>query len=430
MPDALTVPQETRERIEQIGNADLVIALASPTRDAELIESAIARVRESVAAFSPSSRAVIIHPAVALNSAVQDDALTDGLPDGPDDVNAQVQLLPHPLLNYDPSSPVQSLSDAFRVVFGISQNIGARVCGVIASDLSTVTAGWITGLVRPLLENQQDIAAPCYARHRFEGLVNRAIIYPLMRALYGRRVRNPMGPDFGVSSRLLAKIVPLTGGNVSPRNRIHPIASLIPEAITEGMTICQSHLGVRVYPSPDWTNLSTVLSQVLGPIFADIERYASYWQRIRDSKPVAEFGRPEFLPEHDSVVDASRLVESFQLGARNLEEIWGVVLPPSVLVELRKLARLQTDRFRMPDEVWARIVYDFVLGHRGRAINRDHLLRAITPIYLGWVASYALEMDNRGPDEVEQRLEKLCLAYESARSYFVARWRWPDRFNP
>jgi len=84
----------------------------------------------------------------------------------------------------------------------------------------------------------------------------------------------------------------------------------------------------------------------------------------------------------------------------------------------------------MPDETWARIVYDFVLAYRLRTINRDQMLRALTPIYLGWVASYALELENASPEAVEQRLERLCLAYENTKSYLIARWRWPDRFNP
>ncbi len=418
MSDALAVPQETRERIEQIGNADLVIALVSPTHDPASIESAIARARESVTTFSPSLRTVVVHPVTSLNSETHDDA------------NAQWQLLPHPSLTYDPSLPAQSFADAYRATFGLSQKLGAQVCGMVASDLSTVTAGWIRGLLQPVLENQQDIVGPCYTRHRFEGLVNRGIVYPLARALYGRRVRNPMGPDFGLSSRLLARVTPLTDGAVSLRNRIHPVISLMPEAITNGMAVCQSHLGVRLYPTTDWTNLSTLLSQILGPLFSDIERYAAHWQRIRDSKPVVEFGYPAFGMDDETLVDASRLVDSFQLGARNLQEIWGIIMPPSMLVELRKLARLQAAQFRMPDEMWARIVYDFVLGHRSRTINRDQLLRAITPLYLGWVASYAIELDNRSADEVENKLEKLCLAYERERSYFVARWRWPDRFNP
>jgi hypothetical protein len=88
------------------------------------------------------------------------------------------------------------------------------------------------------------------------------------------------------------------------------------------------------------------------------------------------------------------------------------------------------DQFRMPDELWARIVYDFALGYRLRVISRDHLLRSITPLYLGWIASYALEMETAGPAEVESRIERVSSSYESSKSYMVSRWRWPDRFNP
>jgi hypothetical protein len=132
----------------------------------------------------------------------------------------------------------------------------------------------------------------------------------------------------------------------------------------------------------------------------------------------------------ESSVDVSRLIDSFQLGARNLQEVWGMILPPSTLVELRKLSRGGPAAFRMPDVTWAHVVYDFALAHRVRTISRDQMLRALTPIYLGWVASYSLELENASPEAVEQRLEKLCVAYEETKAYFVSRWRWPDRFNP
>jgi hypothetical protein len=132
----------------------------------------------------------------------------------------------------------------------------------------------------------------------------------------------------------------------------------------------------------------------------------------------------------ETAVEVVKLVESFALGARNLPEVWGMILPPSILMELRRLARQDASAFRLPDETWARIVYDFALGYRLRTLNRDQMLRAMTPIYLGWVASYALELENASPEAVEQRLERLCVAYENTKSYFVSRWRWPDRFNP
>jgi hypothetical protein len=97
---------------------------------------------------------------------------------------------------------------------------------------------------------------------------------------------------------------------------------------------------------------------------------------------------------------------------------------------LAKLSRLPQDQFRMPDELWARIVYDFALGHRLRTISRDHLLRAMTPLYLGWVASYALQLGPHGTAEAGRLAGRLAAAFESAKPYLVSRWRWPDRFTP
>ena len=124
------------------------------------------------------------------------------------------------------------------------------------------------------------------------------------------------------------------------------------------------------------------------------------------------------------------MIESFQLGYRNLQEVWMRVLPPATMVALGRLARAPVDGFRMPDDLWARVVYDVALGHRLRTINRDHLLRALTPIYLGWVASFANEVADADRDSVRRRLAAVADAFETQKPYLLARWRWPDRFTP
>jgi hypothetical protein len=393
---------------EQPGAADFVVGLVPVTNDGPVIAEAIARIVQSVS----TSQAVLIHPPYAAKEAA------------PLVTNDHWRLVADPLLTRDPTALAQSLGDSFRVIFNTALKAGARTCAVIASDLSVVTGSWVELLLQPTAEQSFDLVAPCYARYPFEGMINRAIVYPLVRALYGKRIRNPLGPDFGISNALLERMVS------GSRARMHPLASLAAEAVTGNMRICQAHLGPRILPRSDWPNLSSILAQVLGPLFLDVERYAPHWQRTRGSEAIAEFGEPTYAAGPDTAVDVKRLVESFGLGTRDLSEIWGMILPPSTLVELRRLARQDAGAFRMPDETWARIVYDFALGHRLRTISRDQMLRALTPIYLGWVASYALELDNASPEAVEQRLERLCTAYERTKSYLVARWRWPDRFNP
>ena len=54
----------------------------------------------------------------------------------------------------------------------------------------------------------------------------------------------------------------------------------------------------------------------------------------------------------------------------------------------------------------------------------------MTPLYLGWIASYGNELESAAPAEVESRLERLSAAFESRKPYLLSRWRWPDRFNP
>jgi hypothetical protein len=100
------------------------------------------------------------------------------------------------------------------------------------------------------------------------------------------------------------------------------------------------------------------------------------------------------------------------------------------MLELRKLLREPSDQFRFPPEIWVRVIYDFVLAYHARRVNHDHLLGALTPLYLGWVASYLMEMKSATAEEMEGRLEALCLAFEGQKPYLISRWRWPDGFAP
>jgi hypothetical protein len=170
---------------------------------------------------------------------------------------------------------------------------------------------------------------------------------------------------------------------------------------------------------------------VLGSLFLDIERHAAFWQRVTRSQAVPTLGPALPLVEEDGgSPDVQPLIESFRLAYRNLQDIWGLVLPPATLLDMKRLVMTSVADFRLPDELWTRIIYDFALGHRLRTINRDHLMGALTPAYLAWVASYALEVRDASASVVEQRLERLCQAYEAQKPYLLRRWRWPDRFNP
>jgi hypothetical protein len=161
-----------------------------------------------------------------------------------------------------------------------------------------------------------------------------------------------------------------------------------------------------------------------------MEHTAAFWQKVRGSQAVPWFGPPAAIEPEHSEINRKPMIDSFRQGCVDLLEIWRLVLPPASLLEVRRMERQAEEELRFGDELWARVVYDFALGYHLRVMGRDHLLKAITPLYLGWAASFTKEMEHAGGTEVEERLERLCLEFEKQKRYLIARWRWPDRFNP
>jgi len=409
-------PQPARDRLEQIGAADLVIALLAPA-EPEPLEAVIARARESVAGLRAPVRTVVIHPGASPS---------DSPANAHDDDSLRTLPLPVPSTQ-SAADPAQAMRAACDTAFAVATNLGARAVAVIVSGVDAVTSQWIYQLARPVLELDFDLVTPCYTHARFEGLLNSAIVAPLTQALYGRGIQHPLGPDFGVSGRLARHFVESPSAPRDPRS----LASLAAEAIARGFEISQANVGVRHYPPADWLNQSSVLAPVLDPVFREIEHRAAFWQRIRGSQPVPVLGDPPLSSAAPpDPPDTRQMLESFGLACRNLQEVWRVVLPPGALLELTKLSRQPPAAFQMPDRLWARVIYDFALGHRLRLLNADHLLRAMTPLYLAWVASYALETAGFNDDAASARLDQLARAFEEAKPYAVSRWRWPDRFNP
>ena len=62
---------------------------------------------------------------------------------------------------------------------------------------------WIELLAGPILKGGFDFVAPLYARYKYDGTITNTVTYPLTRALYGLRIRQPIGGDFGVSGDLV-----------------------------------------------------------------------------------------------------------------------------------------------------------------------------------------------------------------------------------
>ena len=332
------------------------------------------------------------------------------------------------LLPYTPHAPISSTSPVltaadFLNTWKLAQDNNAAACLLLGSESNSLQPTSIRSLASAAFS--ADLSVAHYHTSANEGLINSAILYPVTRALYCARPRFPLALDLGLSPRMSERLAAaaqrFTAGDQNDAF-LWPVA----EASIAAFTCTEVDVPARTFPQPPAADLNTVLTQVAGSLFDDIEAKATFWQRVRSTAPAR--GAIHLSAASDGLPDVTSMLDSFHLAYNNLQELWSLVLPPQSLLGLKRLSILSAANFRMPDSLWARIVYDFALAYRLRTINRGHLLGALTPLYLAWIGSHLILARSGTPPE--QHIEELTQVFETEKPYLVSRWRWPDRFNP
>ncbi len=317
-------------------------------------------------------------------------------------------------------------ANALHAVIQTAQRLNAKGLAVLDAALEGVTPEWIERLIAPVLAGEFDYVSPYFARRLHEGAITKGIVYPMFRALYGVRLRQPAAAEFGCSARLIAHFLEQDFWGMEQAEAGIDLWLAV-AAVCGGFRICEASLGRRTTSRETPSDASTALAQVVGALYSDLEHRVDIWQRTRKSVPIPIFGA---VPDIDMTpVNAEGLIESFRLGYRELREIWTWVLPPRRIIDLRRLAEAPLDRFRVDDALWAGIIYDFALGYSLRVMPHDHLLRSLTPLYSGWLGSFVAEMNGATLPQIEDRLEQVCVAFEAGKRQLISGWRWPERLR-
>jgi glucosylglycerate synthase len=296
------------------------------------------------------------------------------------------------------------------------------ILGAEADSLSSLA---LRSLAEAVKSASIDLAVPHYVLPPHTALINSAILYPLTRAVFASRVRFPLSIDLGLSPRMAERLA-AASQRISASNQDDALLWPVNEAVAAGFTVDEVDAGSRTLPQPADADINSILALVTGSLFADVEAKAALWQRPRRAPLIRRTAATE-MALSDGTPDVARMVAAFRLATANLQEIWSLVLPPNSLLMLKRCSVLDPAEFRMPDNLWARIVFDFLIAYRLRTINRGHLLGALIPLYLAWVAGHINVIASGTP--AERHIEAVAAAFEADKPYLVARWRWPDRFN-
>jgi len=439
MPET-ALPEALRDEISRLGKADIMVGIPS-FKNAATIGYVARAAQAGLVQYFPDLRPVLVNADAGSSDGTQRVVVETEPPDYIERI-----LLVRPRnrlqrisLTYPEVDGVGGKGAALRTIFQIADALGVEALVVVDSDLRSIIPEWIELLAGPIHKGGFDYVTPLYSRYKYDGTITNTVTYPLTRALYGLRIRQPIGGDFGVSGDLVKHYLAQDDwdANVS---KFGIDIWMTTKAITGGFAVSQARLGAKIHdPKDPGSDLGPMFSQVVSTILRLTEIHAERWLGVVGSHGIPAYGFERVLDPPPLDVNVQRLLEEFAKGSLTVGEEWDTALAPENSAVVRRLseeaaqavetatradtaATIDESGFNIPDETWARVIYDMCLAHRARRLPVDRLVASLIPIYFGRVASLILETRELTTDQAEAFVERQARAFELAKPYLVERW--------
>jgi glycosyltransferase involved in cell wall biosynthesis len=408
--------------VRRVGHADLMVGIPS-YGNADTIGFVVRAATAGMVQYFPDLKPILVNsdggspddtPRVAIST------------ESPEYIQKIILVSPRHKLNRI-SFTYQGLSGkgtAVRALFEVARELKVQAMVMVDSDLRSIAPEWIELLAGPILKGGYDFVAPLYARYKYDGTITNAIAYPLTRALYGARIRQPIGGEFAISGDLVQRYLELdTFDELTARFGID--IWMTHSALNEGFAVCQTRLGAKIHDARDpASDLGPMFRQVVGTLFGLAARYQDRWLRVRGSHPIPEYGFERVIAPEVVNVNHEKLIDHFEtarlsqgaaweqlLSAEQLERVMSLEIPPEPVA------------FHFPAELWIRCLYDALVAYNRPGVDREALLAALTPLYFGRTAGFIAETIEMTTEQAERVIEAQAREFEELKPYLVSRWR-------
>ena len=454
MPESMLTPA-IRDEIARLDRADIMVGIPS-FKNAATIGYVVHAAQAGLVQYFPDLRPVVVNSDAGSPDGTQRVVVETEPPDYVEEI-----LLVRPRnklqrvsLTYPEIDGVGGKGAALKTIFEIADALQVQALVVVDSDLRSILPEWVELLAGPILKGGYDFVAPLYSRYKYDGTITNTVTYPLTRALYGHRIRQPIGGDFGVSGDLV-KAYLAADDWTDDISKFEIDIWMTTTALAGGFAICQARLGSKVHdPKDPGSDLGPMFRQVVGTILRLAVLHADRWTGVHGSHDVPSYGFERIADPPPLDVNTVRLVSEFHSGSMTLADTWRTMFAPNNVEAILELAteagrlgeavrtRLDMDApgattpttaemaaaladFHFPDDLWARTVYDMVLAARRDPAGVDKMVASFVPVYFGRVASFIIENRDLTTDQAEERVMRQAREFELLKSYLVDAWSEP-----
>ncbi len=429
----LILTPKTIEEVEKIKKADILVGIPSYNNEST-IAHVVKAARHGLTKYFPKLKSIIVNSDCGSTDNTRK-IVRNNLDDYKELKSILVAHEMHPYMRslHTPISEMVTSfrgtpgkGKAFRRIFEIAHELKVKAVVVVDSDLRSITPEWIQLLGGPILFKDFDYVTPLYTRHKYDGTITNSIIYPLTRAIYGKRIRQPIGGEFGFSANLLNHYMEkdIWDTDVAFYGIDIWMTSV---ALANDFKVCQSFLGAKIHNPKSVATLAPMFMQVLGTIFSLIEENHEIWTAVKGSKDIQTLGFQASVIPEEAHQDYNELLNRFHRGAQKFNCIWQEVLKKDNHQELEKVISLEKKSFYFPAGLWVKIIYDYILfyhrfKHTFMEMSLPLVLESFVPLYFGFIASFVFKTKDMTSQEAENVIEDLCLEFEKQKPYLIENW--------
>lgn len=407
--DHVTVLDEAVAReVDRIGSADILVGIPS-FRNADTIAHVVRQAGLGMAEYFPGLSHVLVNSDGGSADNTRDVALATDVPPGVKKIVTPYRGIP-------------GKGSAFKTIFEIAARLGVSVCVVVDSDLRSITPEWIKYLGWPVWQQEYDFVTPHYLRYKYDGTITNALAYPLTRALYGQRIRQPIGGDFGFSGVLAGEYAARDVWE-SDIARFGIDIWMTTLAINEGFRVCQACMGLKLHNNKDpGSDLGAMFRQVAGTTFDLMGTYSENWMRSKGSTPAPVLGEQCTLEPEVAEVSYENLLDHFRKGFEELNEVWRLIMRRENFIEVAEGYLLADEDFEFASGLWVRIVYDFAIAHNFGPFDPETVVDALLPLYCARTAHFVKKTGELTSFEAEIEVERTAETFEALKDYLRYYW--------
>src|SRR5438128_3879416 len=308
-----------RDEIARLGRADIMVGIPS-FKNAATIGYVVRAAQAGLVQYFPDLRPVLVNADAGSPDGTQRVVIETEPPDYVESILLvrPTNKLDRVSLTYPQIDGVGGKGAALRTIFEMAAALEVPALVVVDSDLRSIVPEWIELLAGPILKGGYDFVAPLYARYKYDGTITNTVTYPLTRALYGNRIRQPIGGDFGVSGDLVRHYLAQDDWT-DDVSKFGIDIWMTTSALTGGFAVCQTRLGAKIHdPKDPGSDLGPMFRQVVGTILRLAVLHADQWLPIRGSHDVPAYGFERIIEPPPLEVNTLRLLTEFHQGSLTL----------------------------------------------------------------------------------------------------------------